>query len=176
MTMSDAMPPGQTEPAGIETEQPVPDVLALLERMQKAQSVCEAGQRLYRSARLQFMSGINGSASTSDFAARVRSRRVMEEVYSLTEAFERIAKHYRDAHHPHGQRMFQFDDTPYAELLRRGWIAFYEAEIIRLARDQPIAIAVLAIEIYAYEPAADAAHELLGALLELQYSQEGATE
>lgn len=126
---------------------------------------------LYRAARRAFLFGMEGIDSRTPFAASVKNHRTIESggAYALRDAYLRVAHHYQRTRHPHGQRIIQFDDTPYAEMLRQHWETFFAAEVRRLADDQAISLAIISAVVYHDEPPGFAAEEFLLTLLDWRY-------
>jgi len=150
--------------------EPPEDVLVCLRELQEDYSSDEL-QILYRAARRAYLFGMDGGDKQTPFARHVQANMEMENAYFLDAAYLRIARHYRERCHPHGQRMLQFDATPYKELLRQGWAAFYAQEVKRLADEEPaVTVAILSIDVYAYDAPADTAGDFLLTLLDLRYS------
>ena len=135
---------------------PPDDVLICLQRIQEDYD-WDKLQILYRAARKVYLLNMHGSEKQTPFAVMVRKHHEFEDVYNLNDAYMRIGRHYRETYHPHGQRMLQFDDTPYEDLLRQGWEAFYPQEAARLAEEEEaVVIAILSMLVYTDEPAASA--------------------
>ena len=148
---------------------PPEDVLTCLAEIQKDAECSESFLALYVAARRAFLYTMGGLESSAPFDSQVKACRSPDYVWDLSSAYARIARYYREAHHPYGQRMMVFDETPYAEVLRQSWETFYKTEIERLAADTPVVVAILSIIVYMDEAPGNCAQDFLLTLLDWRY-------
>ena len=144
------------------------DILVFLQNIQEEEPEALLTS-LYKAVRRAYLFRMNGIDKTTSFALFVKEHRTMTNLYSLDDAYNRIARHYRETYHPHGQRILQFDDTSYEEILRQGWEAYFVQETERLLDEETLIITMLSLFVYEDEEPEFAARDFLDALLNLRY-------